>query len=62
MYEIKDKKFHSLASALEYAKTLNEFVEIVGEDSVICGIFGVDGIVNGKCPDGVDYTWMKRRK
>ena len=62
MYEIKEKKFHSLALAIEYAKTLNEFVEIKGKDSVICGIFGVDSVVSGKCPDGVDYTWMKRRK
>lgn len=22
---------------------------------------GVDSIVDGKCPDGVDYTWKKRR-
>jgi hypothetical protein len=27
----------------------------------IVGRFGADSIKDGKCPDGVDYTWMKRR-
>jgi hypothetical protein len=28
----------------------------------LVGVFGADGITDGKCPDGVEYTWMKRRK
>ena len=30
-------------------------------ESEIVGLFGADSITDGKCPDGVDYTWMKRR-
>lgn len=29
------------------------------DDSV--GKAGVDAVVNGKTPDGIDYTWKKRR-
>jgi hypothetical protein len=38
---------------------MNEFVRIVGTDFEIVGIFGVDSIEDGKCPDGVAYTWNK---
>jgi hypothetical protein len=24
-------------------------------------MFGADTIKDGKCPDGVEYSWMKRR-
>jgi len=38
------------------------FVTIKSSEYEIVGMFGADSIVDGKCPDGVDYTWMKRRK
>jgi hypothetical protein len=48
---------------MQYAKFLNEFATITDLDSQfeIVGKFGVDSIENGVCPDGVPYTWMKRR-
>jgi hypothetical protein len=30
-----------------------------GDEFEICGVFGVDSIRNGKCPDGVAYDWNK---
>lgn len=59
--ELKEKSFHSLDEAMEHAKTINEFVTIKTESFEIVGRFGADSIENGKCPDGVDYTWKKRR-
>jgi hypothetical protein len=54
-------KVLTLAEAMNIAKHMNEFVTIKGEDFEIVGIFGVDSIKDGVCPDGVDYTWKKRR-
>jgi hypothetical protein len=51
----------SLAEAMSFAKTVGTFVTIKGPDFEVCGLFGADSIKNGKCPDGVDYSWMKRR-
>jgi hypothetical protein len=44
---------------MEHAKLMNEFVTIKSNDFEVCGMFGVDSIVDGKCPDGVAYTWNK---
>jgi len=40
---------------------MNEFVTITGNGMEIVGKFGADAIVDGVCPDGIAYTWMKRR-
>jgi hypothetical protein len=65
MYKVIGKeetfKVLTLAEAMNVAKSMNEFVTIKSTDFEMVGIFGVDSIVDGKCPDGVDYTWMKRR-
>ena len=65
MIEVKSKtktqEFETLALAMTWAKTVDEFVTITGNGMEIVGVFGADSIENGKCPDGVDYTWMKRR-
>ena len=65
MYKVKGKeeefKVLTLAEAMNLAKHMNEFVTITGPEFEIVGRFGVDSIENGVCPDGVDYTWMKRR-
>ena len=65
MYKVIGKeetlKVLTLAEAMNVAKHMNEFVSIVGKDFEIVGRFGADSIEDGKCPDGVDYTWMKRR-
>ena len=34
-------------------------LDVKGNEYEICGIFGVDTIANGKCPDGVQYDWDK---
>jgi hypothetical protein len=65
VYKVKGKnttyEVHSLDNAMKWAKQMNEFVTITGPDFEIVGMFGADSIKDGKCPDGVDYTWMKRR-
>lgn len=64
MYNVKGKNtsydgLHSLDEAMNVAKHLNEFVTISGPDFEIVGMFGVDSIKNGLCPDGVKYDWNK---
>ena len=59
MFKVKELEFVDLISAMDYAKSLNEFVSIVGPDFEVCGMFGVDSVVDGKCPDGVAYDWNK---
>jgi hypothetical protein len=51
----------SLSEAMSFAKTVGMFVTIQGPGFEVCGMFGADSIKNGKCPDGVEYSWMKRR-
>jgi len=63
MYKIIGKeeifKVLTLAEAMNVAKSMNEFVTIKGNDFEIVGRFGVDSVVDGKCPDGVAYDWNK---
>lgn len=59
MYKVKGLEFIDLAGAMNHAKSLNEFVTIVGPDFEICGMFGVDSVRDGKTPDGVVYDWNK---
>ena len=59
MYKIKDLEFVDLNSAMDHAKSLNEFVSIVGPDFAVCVMFVVDSVKYGKCPDGVAYDWNK---
>ena len=49
----------TLDEAMSTAKAMNEFVTIKGSDFEVCGKFGVDSVVDGKCPDGVAYDWNK---
>lgn len=37
------------------------FITLVSEHPDSVGEAGVDSIKNGVCPDGIQYTWMKRR-
>lgn len=66
MYKIIGKeetlKVLTLAEAINLAKHMNEFVTIVGPDFEACGIFGVDTVKNGVCPDGVKYDWNKESR
>jgi hypothetical protein len=49
----------TLSEAMHTAKVMNEFVTITGPDFEIVGMFGVDSVRDGKCPDGVAYDWNK---
>lgn len=65
MYKVIDKTgfvrgvFDELNTAMEAAKYIDEFVTIEGPNFEVCGIFGVDSIKNGMCPDGIAYDWNK---
>jgi hypothetical protein len=63
MYKVVGKeetfKVLTLAEAMNVAKSMNEFVTIKGSDFEVCGMFGVDSIQDGLCPDGVKYDWNK---
>ena len=63
MYKVISNKieteFPSLDLAMAYAKTLDAFVSIVGSEFEIVGMFGVDSVKNGLCPDGIVYDWNK---
>jgi hypothetical protein len=63
MYKVIGKeetlKVLTLSEAMNVAKHMNEFVTIKGNDFEVCGMFGVDSIKNGVCPDGVAYDWNK---
>ena len=66
MYKIKSKtkiiEVMTLDDAIKSAKEMNELVTIKGDAIEIIGLFGVDFVLEGKCPDGSDYTWKKRRR
>jgi hypothetical protein len=49
----------SLDEAMAFAKTVGTFVTIKSPDFEVCGIFGVDSVKNGLCPDGIAYDWNK---
>lgn len=51
----------TLDEAMSFAKTVGMFVTIKGPNFELVGVFGADSVKDGKCPDGVDYTWKKRR-
>lgn len=63
MYKIIGKeetlKVLTLSEAMNVAKHMNEFVTITGHGMEIVGMFGVDSVKDGVCPDGVVYDWNK---
>jgi len=54
-------EYPTLDEAMKFAKSYGKFVTITNGAMEFVGEFGVDTIKDGKCPDGIDYTWMKRR-
>ena len=56
-----EEEVASLDAAMAFAKSLGILVTINGGGMEIVGLFGADSIKEGMCPDGVPYTWMKRR-
>jgi len=57
--KVYEREFDNLTPAMDWAKTLSYFVTITGGEYDIVGKFGVDSIIDGKCPDGVVYDWNK---
>ena len=55
-------EFDTLDQAMTWAKELGEFLTIEFDGKQVVGIFGAAGVVDGKCPDGIEYSWKKRRK
>lgn len=49
----------TLEEAMAFAKTIGMFLTIKGPDFEVCGVFGVDSVKEGVCPDGVAYDWNK---
>jgi hypothetical protein len=59
--EEKETEVVDLQAAMELAKVLDKFVVIRGNGMEIVGRFGAASIEHGECPDGVEYSWRKRR-
>jgi hypothetical protein len=65
MFKLINKKgteldgFKTLDSAMQAAKACGFFLTIKGPDFEVCGVFGVDAVANGVCPDGIAYDWNK---
>lgn len=55
-------KFDTLDQAMSWAKESGEFVTIQFNGTEVVGKLGVDGILDGKFPNGEVYTWKKRRR
>ena len=55
-------EFQTLDQAMAWAKELGEFVTIQFDDMEVAGMFGADGIIDGKLPNGEAYRWKKRRR
>lgn len=57
-----DKLTESLAKTKEMRDNKYCFnVALCSTNTDMVGKFGVDEVKNGKTPDGVEYTWVKRR-
>jgi hypothetical protein len=54
-----EAEFETLDLAMAHAKTLAVFVTIKGSEFEIVGMFGVDSVKDGVCPDGIAYDWNK---
>ena len=65
MYKVISKnglplnEFNTLNDAMSFAKIVGVFVTFKGSEFEVCGVFGVDTVANGVCPDGIAYDWTK---
>ena len=57
--EVELESFITLNEAMAFAKTVGAFVTIKSDNFEVVGRFGVDSVVDGKCPDGIAYDWNK---
>ena len=57
--------FNDMSSALTYTQYLHNngarFVTMASENMHQVGKRGVDEVKNGMTPDGIEYSWVKRR-
>ena len=53
--------FDDLTLAMNHSKDLGLFVCITGGEYDIVGMFGTNSVDNGLLPNGLKYTWRKRR-
>lgn len=56
-----EKLTDALSVSEQFRKRGMRFVTMVSEDPNSIGKPGVDSVENGLCPDGVEYSWKKRR-
>ena len=63
--EAYSRDFDSMTDALAECESLRKhgrrFVTMVSENTDQIGKPGVDSVQDGKTPDGVEYSWTKRR-
>ena len=58
----RETKCDTLAEAIDNNRLIDRpGTVIIGGGMEIVGSMGVDSIKDGLCPDGVEYTWKKRR-
>ena len=57
--DVEVERFITLNESMAFAKTIDAFVTIRGENFEVVGRFGVDSVQNGVCPDGIAYDWNK---
>lgn len=60
------EEFADMGAALNMSNSLrcsgaNRFITMSAENTDQVGQMGVDAVVNGKLPNGEDYTWKMRR-
>jgi len=66
----KRRTFFELTAALKFTEEMRKsavedrtikFITMVGENTNRVGRDGVDEVKDGKTPDGIEYSWVKRR-
>lgn len=59
------QEFTDMVLALNMSQALrqgtNRFIVMSSENTDMVGSMGVSAVVDGKLPNGEDYTWKKRR-
>ena len=58
----KTHEFETIDQAMEWARAISEFVTIEFDGKKVVGIFGANGVLDGKLPNGETYKWKKRRR
>lgn len=58
---VVENESDTLTQAVTFAATLGNLVTITDGVVEIVGVFGVNSVEDGICPDGSIYTWKKRR-